>query len=113
MKKIKKVIEISVVVLLGTGLGLLLNQYLLSQPWWPVSVSGEPETVAVGKLAKNDEAKFIGLKLETETGGVQLDMNRFSAKTINNLMGKTVTVRGVERESGGEKFIEASWIKRL
>lgn len=106
----KKVIELLIIAVLGVGTGTVLVQFLLGQGWWPGTVSGERETVVWGKLTKNDDDKFIGLKLETETGGVQLDMNRFGADTIYSMMETEITVRGVERESGGEKFIEASWI---
>ena len=94
----------------------------LTHPWWPLSVSGERETVIYGILKQSEPEKLTGYTLETATGDEPIDFNRFPGEAIDRILNRTVVVRGVRREGklsildeAGKyqvgSFMEVSWAK--
>lgn len=115
-------------ILIIIAIGLLFGKAVavlgLTQSWWPLSVSGEPEVVIRGTLNQMPPGKtgMIGFSLETAAGKESVDFNRISAKTIDKIINLKVVIRGVRREGRlsildeTEKyqvgsFVEASWVK--
>lgn len=109
-------------MLAGLLAGKIAAMVGMAQPWWPLSVSGEPEIVIRGELKPSQPGELTGFVLETAAGKDSIDFNRIPAGMISRLSNHKVVIRGVRRESklsimdeAGKyqvgSFVEASWVK--
>lgn len=115
---------ILVTIVIGLLFGKAVAELGLAQPWWPLSVSGEPEVVIRGTLKQMppEETGTIGFLLETAAEKEPVDLNRVSVETTGKIINRKVVVRGVRRDGklsildeNGKynlgSFVEASWVK--
>lgn len=101
----------AIVAIIGFGLGWQATTYGLAQPWWPLSVSGQPEVVAWGRLVTNPSGQPSGLVVLNSDQNTYVDISRFPVGTGNRHLNRPVTVRGLTVNGDSGTYLLVSWLR--
>ncbi len=101
----------AIIIVTGFGLGWLVTVYGLAQPGWPLSVSGQPETVVAGVLKTNPTGYPTGLVVKNSSQTVYIDISRLPMGTATAHLNRQVTARGQTIQSISGTYLLISWLK--
>ncbi|MDO8487791.1 MAG: hypothetical protein Q7S31_00555 [bacterium] len=107
----KPLITAAVVSVLGLVVGWLGITYGIVQPWWPLSLSGEPEVIVTGVLATNPAGFPTGLIIQNPGQTTFIDLSRMSLGTATAYLDEQVSARGQMIHSDIGDYLLVSWLK--
>lgn len=103
--------RLGLIVTAGLIMGWQGVAYGLSQPWWPWSVSGQPETVVSGILVTNPSGDPTGLMIQSANQDTAVDISRMPVGTANRYLNRQVKARGEVIDSALGTYLLISWLK--
>ncbi len=90
----------------GLVIGWTAGNWAIMQPWWPISISGQPEVVLSGKLVLSPAGSEVGLAVEgTANNRKFVDASQVPGKLVRRLIGRPISLRGVASSTGTTDFI--------